>query len=113
RLNPNQPKMDWGAAPWILTYLIGMGIISYIGSFPGCPLASCAKAGTGGVGFLDGIAPFQTFLLGGVGNILTLYWDLLVLTIFSLVIYYWAMSRRLPEFRVDEYVADVYPPPVA
>jgi amino acid transporter len=30
RLNPNQPKkMDWSSAPWILTYLVGMGIISY------------------------------------------------------------------------------------
>jgi hypothetical protein len=31
----------------------------------------------------------------------------------SLVIYYVAMSRRLPAAKVDEYVAEVYPPPVA
>ncbi len=107
RLNPNQPKMDWGAAPWLLTYLVGMGVISFIGSFPG----------SGGVGIMDGVTflgiNFSNALVGGVGNILGLYWDLLVLTIFSLVIYYWAISRRLPEAQVDEYVRDVYPPPVA
>ncbi|MGO9977232.1 MAG: APC family permease [Solirubrobacteraceae bacterium] len=112
-LNPNQPKIDWQAAPWILVYMIGMGLISFFGQFPGCSLASCAKPGTGGVGFLDGIAPFQTFLIGGVGNAIPLYVDLGVVAVFSLVIYYWAMSKRLSEERVDDYVRDVYPPPVA
>ena len=31
----------------------------------------------------------------------------------SLIIYYIAISRRLPADKVDEYVAEVYPPPVA
>ena len=55
---------------------------------------------------------FKNFLIGGVGNILPFYWDLLVLTVFSLAIYYWAIDTRLPEEKVDEYVRDVYPPPV-
>ncbi|MEA2214202.1 MAG: hypothetical protein QOF83_4150, partial [Solirubrobacteraceae bacterium] len=29
------------------------------------------------------------------------------------VIYYLAISRRLPEEKVDYYVREVYPPPVA
>jgi hypothetical protein len=32
--------------------------------------------------------------------------------VFSLFIYYLAISRRLPSHMVDEYVAEVYPPPV-
>ncbi len=102
-LNPNQPRIDWEAAPWILVYMIGMGVISFFGQFPGA----------GGVGIMDGIAPFQTVLVGGVGNAIPLYVDLGVVAVFSLVIYYWAMSKRLSEERVDEYVRDVYPPPVA
>ena len=103
RLNVATPKLDWQAAPWIFAYLIGMGIISYIGQFPG----------SGGVGFLDSaFSVFKNFLIGGVGNILPFYWDLLVLTVFSLAIYYWAINTRLPEEKVDEYVRDVYPPPV-
>ena len=35
RLNVATPKLDWQAAPWNFAYLIGMGIVSYIGQFPG------------------------------------------------------------------------------
>lgn len=36
----------------------------------------------------------------------------MVLTAFSLAIYFLAMSRRLPAAKVDQYVREVYPPPV-
>jgi amino acid transporter len=100
-LNPHQPKLDWAAAVWLFPYLIGMGIISYLGGFP-----------VPATGILGGVGTFKTVLVGGTGD-LGLYWDLLVLTIFSLVIYYGAMSRRLPTEQVDENVREVYPPPVA
>jgi len=96
-LNPNQPQVDWGAAVWIFPYLIGMGVISYYGGF-----------GPGGI--VGGVGVFKTVLVGGAGH-LGLYWDLLVLAGFSLVIYYLAVYKRLPESKVDEYVRDVYPPP--
>ncbi len=32
---------------------------------------------------------------------------------FSVIIYLWAVATRLPGHKVDEYVRDVYPPPVA
>jgi hypothetical protein len=38
---------------------------------------------------------------------------LLVSAAWSLLIYYVAMARRLPAAKVDEYVREVYPPPVA
>jgi amino acid transporter len=99
-LNPHQPRLDWGAAIWLFPYLIGMGVISYLGGFP-----------TGGIGIIGGVGTFKTVLVGGHGH-LGLYWDLGVLTIFSLIIYYVAMSRRLPSAQVDQNVRDVYPPPV-
>jgi amino acid transporter len=99
KLNPNQPDIDWGAAIWLFPYLIGMGVISYLGTF-----------GPGGI--LGGVGTFKTVLVGGNGDI-PLGWDFVVLTIFSLVIYFVAMSRRLPAAKVDHYVKEVYPPPVA
>ena len=98
RLNPRQPVIDWTAAMWVFPYLIGMGIISYLGGF-----------GQGGI--IGGVGVFKTVLVGGNGH-LGLYWDLLVLAIFSLAIYFVAISKRLPSHKVDEYVRDVYPPPV-
>jgi amino acid transporter len=98
-LNPNQPDIDWSAAVWVFPYLIGMGIISYLGGF-----------GQGGI--IGGVGPFKTVLVGGNGH-LGLYWDLLVLAAFSLVIYFLAMANRLPPAKVDHYVREVYPPPVA
>jgi amino acid transporter len=98
KLNPNQPVVDWGAAVWVLPYLIGMGIISYLGGF-----------GQGGI--IGNVGVFKGFFVGGNGD-LPLYWDLLVLAVFSLGIYYLAMAKRLPSAKVDQYVAEVYPPPI-
>ena len=96
-LNPNQPEIDWGAAIWVFPYLIGMGVISYFGGF-------------GKSGIIGGVGSLKTVWVGGNGD-LHLYWDLLVLTVFSLAIYFVAMRERLPAAKVDEYVRDVYPPP--
>ena len=98
-LNPNRPQIDWEAAVWVVPYLVGMGIVSFYGGF-----------GHGGI--IGSVGIFKNVLVGGSGH-LPLYWDLLVLTIFSLVIYYMAIARRLPGAKVDHYVREVYPPPVA
>jgi hypothetical protein len=99
RLNPNQPRIDWEAAVWVVPYLVGMGVISFVGSF-------------GHSGIIGGVGVFKRFFIGGDDD-LPLYWDLLVLTVFSLGIYYTAMAKRLSSAKVDEYVRDVYPPPLA
>ena len=104
KLNPNTPTIDWGAAIWVLPYLVGMGIISYLGPF-GSPSG-------GPSGIIGGIGYFKHFWVGGNGDI-PLYWDLLVLTVFSFAIYYLAMAKRLSTADVDKYVAHVYPPPLA
>ena len=96
RLNPNQPRIDWRAAPWVLTYMIGLGVISFFGQF-----------GNGGI--IGNVGIFKNVWVGGNSD-LPLGIDLLVLAAFSLGIYYWAMATRLSEPEVDQYVREVYPP---
>jgi amino acid transporter len=96
KLNSKSPAMDWGAAPWIITYILGMLVLSYFGPFdPG-----------GAFGGLTSI------LDKGGNNDLTLFPSLLVNAVFALGIFYWAVATRLPQHKVDQYVADVYPPPL-
>ncbi len=102
KLNPNTPKIDWAAGIWIFPYLIGMGVISFFGQF-----------GTGGA--LGGLVDHGHFMVGGTGFIagdvgIPFWWDLAVVAVFSLIIYYTAMYFRLSEARVDEYASHLYPP---
>jgi amino acid transporter len=107
KLNPKAPKIDWIAGIWIFPYLIGMGIISFFGQF-----------GTGGaIGGLiaKNAAGVSHFMVGGTGFIpgdvgIPFWWDLGVVAVFSLIIYYVAMALRLPEAKVDEYASHLYPP---
>ena len=77
--NPIKLPLDAKNAMWLGPYLVGMLIISYFGQF-----------GQGQADLSDGL-------------------DFLVIAAFSLVIYYWAISLRLPASEVDKYAADVYP----
>jgi hypothetical protein len=104
RLNPHRPDVDWAAAVWIFPYLIGLGVISYLGQYP-------SGSSTPPTGILGGVGVFKNVAVGGTGDI-PFWWDLLVLTAFSLVIYYLAIAKRLPSRKVDKYVEEVYPPPV-
>jgi amino acid transporter len=105
KLNPRAPAMDWQAAPWIIGWIVGMGVISYVSSF-----------GAGGI--IGGIGPFAHVLDQG-GNdpahlgANSVYWSIVMSIVFSLIIYAWAIMTRLPDHKVDEYVRDVYPPEVA
>jgi amino acid transporter len=68
-----RPPLDWKSAQWLPVYLIGMGIISWLGQYNG---ASDAKPlATGHLHF-------------GI--------DMLVVAVFSLVIYFWAQATKLP-----------------
>src|ERR1700743_577985 len=59
---PEVPKIDWKRSSWIGAYLIGMGIISWQGSY--------GPQNTGRLAYP---------------------WDILVVALFSLAIYYWAV----------------------
>jgi amino acid transporter len=78
-VNPSEltPDLDWRGASWMWPYFIGLGVISYLGP----------EDFTG-----IGVIPFG--------------WDILVITIFSLVIYYYAISVRLSPEQVRRHVAD-------
>ena len=69
-----RPPLDWKSAVWLPVYLIGMGIISWQGQFSGGAVA----------------APVNT-------NHIPFWWDMVVVAVFSLVIYFWAMATRLPK----------------
>ena len=99
RLNPNQPTIDWNSVGWMLTYLIGVGLISYFGQF-----------GQGGI--IGSVGVFQNILRGGNFD-LPLGIDLAILAAFSLAIYHWAIATRLSEAKVDHYVREVYPSELA
>jgi amino acid transporter len=100
KLNPRAPAIDWQAAPWIITWIVGMGVISYLSDF-----------GPGGI--IGGIGIFKNVLDQGGTDDIGLWGGIIASGVFSLIIYAWAVASRLPEHKVDEYVRDVYPPPVA
>src|SRR5580700_6844356 len=95
-LNPKAPKMDWDAAVWNIPYLLGMLVISYFGDF-----------GAGGI--VGGIGFFRHVLDQGGNDDLGLVGGLAAVAVWSLIIYFVAIARRLPPDKVDEYVAEVYP----
>jgi amino acid transporter len=69
----NRPPLDWKSAVWLPVWLIGMGIISWQGQYDGGAVAPPVNT--------DNI-PF--------------WWDMLIVAVFSVVIYYWAMYTKLP-----------------
>jgi amino acid transporter len=75
----DRPPLDWRSAQWLPVYLIGMGLISWGGNFTG---------GTQSKPIPTGLIPF--------------WWDMVVVAVFSLIIYYWAQAVRLPR---DEMMA--------
>jgi amino acid transporter len=77
--NPIKPPMDWNGAIWLWPYLAGMALISYLGQF------------------------------GDGRNVIPFYWDLGVVAVWSLIVYFTALRLRLPPERVDDYARDVYP----
>jgi hypothetical protein len=68
-----RPPLQWKSAVWLPVWLIGLGIISWQGQYSGGAVA--APVNTGNLGF---------------------WWDMLVVAIFSVVIYLWAMRTKLP-----------------
>jgi hypothetical protein len=78
-VNPSEltPTMDWRGGSWLWPYFAGMAVISYIGA-----------SDFGGIG----VIPFG--------------WDILAVAVFSLAIYFYAMSVRLTPEDVRRHVAD-------
>src|SRR5215213_5565171 len=78
-VNPSElsPDLDWRGGSWLWPYFIGLAAISYLG-----------EKDFGGIG----VFPYP--------------WDILVVAIFSIAIYYYAISVRLTPEEVRGHVAD-------
>jgi amino acid transporter len=74
---PELPKIDWKRSAWIGAYLLGMGIISWQGDY-------------------------------GPDNTGRLHypWDILVVALFSLAIYFWALYSSLTTEEMEERIAE-------
>ncbi|MGF1429313.1 APC family permease [Kitasatospora sp. LaBMicrA B282] len=75
---PNAPRLSWKSAQWLPVYLIGLGVISYLGTFG--PSAR---------------------------GVLPLWWDMALITAFSLGIYFWAVAVALPAEEIQRNIEDV------
>ena len=74
---PGLKPINWGRSAWIGAYLIGMGIISWQGAY--------GPQNTGRLAYP---------------------WDILVVALFSLAIYYWAMRSSLTTEEIEERIAE-------
>jgi amino acid transporter len=73
---PELPKINWGRSAWIGAYLLGLGIISWQGAY----------------------GPENT-------NRLAYPWDILVVAVFSLAIYFWGVNSSLTAPEMEERIA--------
>jgi amino acid transporter len=80
--------IDWRAAQWILPWLVGLIIISWLGQYDGVPPT------------VFGVTLLATHHLHA-------WVDLGVLAVFSLAIYYWAVAVTMPAEKVQAAVDDV------
>jgi amino acid transporter len=88
-----RPKLNWKSAQWLPVYLIGMGVISWLGQYSGGAVA----------------APVNT-------KTIPFWWDMLVVAGFSVGIYIWAQLTKLPREEMLELVerqAGTTPDPAA
>jgi amino acid transporter len=76
-----RPKLEWKSALWLPAYVIGMGLISWQGAYSGGAVK----------------APLNT-------NNIPFGWDFLVVTAFSLIIYYWAHYTSLSPEQIEANV---------
>jgi amino acid transporter len=76
KLNPTAPQFEVRAALWLPVYLIGMGAIVYLSDF--------------------GPTAHPWF---------PLWWDMLVVAVFSLAIYFWALRTALPADKIRHLVS--------
>ncbi|GAA1258335.1 APC family permease [Kitasatospora nipponensis] len=75
---PDAPRMNWKAAQWLPVYLVGLGVISYLG------------------GFGD-----------SAQNVIPLWWDMAIVTVFSLAVYYWARAVALPADEIEANIGHI------
>ena len=73
--DPQRPPLDWKSAQWLPFFLIGMGIISWQGRY--CSTGTAASVSC------------------GAANNIPFWWDIGIVAVFALIIYFWAQAVRL------------------
>jgi amino acid transporter len=76
-----RPPLDWRSAQWLPVWLIGLGIISWLGQYSGGAVKP----------------PLNT-------NTIPFWWDMVIVAGWSLLMYIWAMAVRLPKEEMTELV---------
>jgi amino acid transporter len=84
----HRPSIEWRAGLWLSPYLLGLAVISYLGSF-------------------DTDTPSTALGLRGPVDDLHFGWDVLVMAAFSVAIYALALRLRLPREQVEERIGDL------
>jgi amino acid transporter len=80
--------IEWRSAYWVLPWLLGLGIISWQGQY------------TSSTTTVFGLTLNPTLRIGQ-------WWDLGLIAVFSLAIYYWAVNSGMPRRKVQEAVESV------
>ena len=80
-LNTHNPVMQWRSAQWLPVYLVGLGVIVYLSPYG--PMTKPA---------------------------IPLWWDIAAVAVFSLLIYYWALTVALPADQIERLVNEVVTP---
>jgi amino acid transporter len=81
----NRPPLDWKSATWLPVFLVGMLIISWQGRY-----CSSGSAGPGA-----SCSPTEN---------LPFWWDIGVVAVFALVIFFWAQAVKLPTQEMQNLV---------
>jgi amino acid transporter len=88
--------IDWKAAQWIIPWLAGLGIISWQGQYTSTPNK------------VFGLTLNPTYHIGGVHpSHVSEWYDLIIIAVFSLIIYYWAVHVAMSNEKVQAAVAEV------
>jgi amino acid transporter len=88
RVDPNQEALDFRAGAWAIPWVAGLTILSIFGD----SYVGGVSSGPGGTGAGGGYA---TFLGARLGLHMRFGWDLLIVAVFSLAVFYFAVNSRL------------------
>ena len=78
--NDRDVVANWRSATWLPVYLVGIGVIVYLSTY------------------------------GGGTGLIPEWWDMVIVGVFSLVIYYWAIAVSLPAEKIEEMIGEVVLP---
>jgi amino acid transporter len=99
RLDPNQEPLNFRAGAWAIPWVVGLTILSILGdSYVGGISSGPGNTGSG--------LGYATFLGAKLGFHIRFGWDLLVIAIFSLAVFYYAVNTHLSREQVNAHALE-------